>query len=147
VAENVTVSCPPSSVFWEVVKYGLRYTCCPPFLGPRASARRNPPTSTCSSPAPAKVMVATGEPAPGLPGVTAGAAPPWVVAAVLVPVVDEVPAGPLTATAIEVSQTSSGTIAEMSCMTLEKRISLRYTEARSWSAAAICASRSARGWS
>jgi hypothetical protein len=92
-------------------------------LGPLASARRNPPTSTCSSPAPAKVIEATGDPAPGLPGVAVGAPPP-VEAGAVVPAA-AASAVSVKARAIEVSQTSSGTIAEMSRMTPENRISLR----------------------
>ena len=96
-----------------------------------------------AEPDPAKVMLATGAPAPGLPGV-----------ADAVPGSPEAGAEPaagfpllLKVAAIEVSQTPWGTIAEMSRMTVENRISWAYTCARSWSAAAIWASRSARGWS
>jgi hypothetical protein len=67
-------------------------------------------------------MVAIGEPAAGLPGVTAAAPwPDWLGVDPLWPV----PAllSPLKATAIEVSQTSSGTIAEMSRITEENRTS------------------------
>jgi len=93
-----------------------------------------------AEPDPAKVMLATGAPAPGLPGV-AVAAPAWAAAGAAA----SPPA--VKAAVIEVSQTSSGTIAEMSRMTVENRISWAYTLERSWSAAAIWASRSARGWS